>query len=428
MTTTDVDAPTAATDDDGPTRWVLASFSAGAGLVHVVMAPSHLATSAVEGGGFLVAAWLQLALAVALVVRPSRRVLVAAIAVNAGLVALWALSRIGGLPFGAHAHHPEAVSFVDGTCVAFELLLVGLLVLRLGWPGALRLRRGLAGGMLPVMVFAVASAAIASPEARDHSTHAHGDHPADGGEGSDGGDGHEHGGEGHRHGDDPGDPGDPGAFAAPFAGHDHDDPLPVELDPATQAALTAQLVPTARLVEEYPTLGVAEAEGADRAGPFLPGQGTHLVPPGFVGNPDGVMDPEDVLSPLLVFDGTGADAPLAGFLYYVPGEAEPEGFVGPNDHWHRHTHVCTIRRVDGSIDTPYGAGDDRVTEELCQGVGGELLPVTGWMVHAWTVPGYESDDGVFSPFNTKVTCPDGTFEQIPWFEVGDGDTFCRDTG
>jgi len=51
MTTTDVGTTAAVPGDDGPTRWVLASFSAGAGLVHLVMAPSHLATSAVEGGG-----------------------------------------------------------------------------------------------------------------------------------------------------------------------------------------------------------------------------------------------------------------------------------------------------------------------------------------------------------------------------------------
>jgi hypothetical protein len=416
MTTTDVDPPAAATDEDGPTRWVLASFSAGAGLVHAVMVPSHLATSAVEGAGFLVAAWLQLALAVALVARPTRRVLAAAVVVNAGLVALWSLSRTGGLPFGDHAHHAETVSFVDGTCVAFELLLVGLLALRLWRPGALRLRRGLASGMVPIVVFAVASAAIASPQARDHSTHAHGDHQ---------GGGHE---DAPAEPADTGGPGDPEDFAAPFGGHDHDDPPPVELDPATRARLTAQLILTARMVEEYPTIAAAEAKGANRTGPFLPGQGSHFMPPGFRGNPDGVMDPEDVLSPLLVFDGTGPDAPLAGFMYYYAGEAEPEGFVGPNDHWHRHTQVCTVFRPDGSIDTPFGAEDDRVTREMCDGVGGDLLQTTGWMVHVWAVPGYESEDGVFSSFNTKVTCPDGTFEQIPWFEVGDSDTFCRTPG
>ncbi|HEY8543438.1 MAG TPA: hypothetical protein VIL36_00255 [Acidimicrobiales bacterium] len=412
--------------DDGPTRWVLASFSAGAGLLHLVMAPSHLGTSAAEGAGFLVAAWLQLALAVALVVRPTRPVLVATVVVNAGLVAAWAVSRTAGLPFGAHADHPESVTLVDGTCVAFELLLVALVVLRLGRPAAVRVRRGLVGAVVPVAVFAVASAAIASPAARDHSSHAHGGHGAED-EAHD--DGAPAGGHGAHDPADAAAPGDPAAFASPFAGHDHDEtPPPVELDPATQAALTAQLLPLADLVAEYPTLGVAEAKGAHRTGPFLPGQGSHVMPPGYTVDTDGVIDPEDVRSPLLIFDGTDPDAPLAGFMFYSMSEEEPEGFVGPNDHWHQHSHVCTVMREDGSIDTPFGAEDARVTEEMCRGVGGELLPVTGWMVHVWAVPGYESADGLFSDFNTKVTCPDGTYEQVEWFEVGDRDTFCRDPG
>ena len=412
MTTTDVDPPA---PDDRPTLWVLASFSAGAGLVHVVMAPSHLDTSALEGAGFLVAAWLQLALAVALVARPTRGVLVAAIVVNAGLVGLWAVSRTGGLPFGAHAHHPETVSFVDGACVAFELLLVGLLALRMWRPEALRLRGGGGAAVVPVAVFVVASAAIASPQARDHSTEAHGDHGAAGDGEDDGEDDGDH--RAHRD-----DAGSGPATVSEGDGHEH--PPPVELDPATQAELTAQLLVTAQLVADYPTLGVAEAKGANRTGPFLPGQGTHAMPPGFVTNSDGDMDPADLLSPLLVFDGTGPDAPLAGFMYYAVGEAEPEGFVGPNDHWHRHTQVCMVTHPDGTVDTPFGAEDERVTEEMCRDQGGELLVTTGYMVHVWTVPGYGAEGGVFSELNDDVTCPDGTLDQIPWGEVGDRDSFC----
>jgi hypothetical protein len=423
--TTDIDP----TVQDRPTRWVLASFAAAAGLVHLVMAPSHLGASAVEGGGFLAAAWVQLALAVALVARPTRWVLGAAVAVSLGLVAVWALSRTGGLPFGAHAHHPEVVSFVDGSCVAFELVLAALAALQLVRPGSLRFRGGAFAAVVPLTVFAVASAAIASPQARDHSVHAHGDHGAD----SPAAEGHGTGGEhaGHHRGEDPagtetGDDagaGDESGLAELIAGHD--DPPPVELDAAAQTELATQLAVTAELVVEYPTLGEAEAKGANRTGPFLPGQGTHVMPPGFVLNTDGLMDPQDVRSPLLVFDGIDDDAPLAGFMYYVAGEEEPEGFVGDNDHWHFHTRVCMVERADGSIDTPFGAEDEDVTEEMCDAVGGDLLPTTGWMVHVWTVPGYTSDRGLFSAVNTAITCPDGSFRTIPWGEVGDRPSFCR---
>ena len=393
--------------DDRPNRWILASFSAAAGIVHVVMAPSHLGASNLEGGGFLVSAWLQLALAVALVARPSRWVLRSVVVVNAALVAVWALSRTAGLPFGAHADHPETVSFVDGSCVAFELLLVALAGLWLWQPERLRFKGGAFAVGVPLLVFAVASAAVAQPEARDHSAHSHGDHGA-----------------GHVH---EVDEVDDKGLSLLTNGHQHDTGT-VELDPATQAELTAQLVTTAELVQRYPTVAAAEAHGIHRAGPFTPGLGTHFVPEGFRPNADGVLDEADLLAPILIFDGSEPDAPIAGFMYYALGEEEPEGFAGPNDHWHRHTHICIVTNPDGTTDTPLGADDTSVTTAMCDELGGEMMPLTGYMVHVWTVPGYESERGVFSEINPRLTCPDGTYYQIPWSEVGTKDSFCRSAG
>jgi hypothetical protein len=37
------------------------------------------------------------------------------------------------------------------------------------------------------------------------------------------------------------------------------------------------------------------------------------------------------------------------------------------------------------------------------------MAVTGWMVHAWVVPGWESPRGVFSHENPDLRCADGTF-------------------
>src|SRR5215510_7841833 len=64
---------------------VLACLSAAAGIIHLVMAPSHFGESTVEGAGFLVAGWAQLALAVALIRAadaPRRPVPAATVAVN----------------------------------------------------------------------------------------------------------------------------------------------------------------------------------------------------------------------------------------------------------------------------------------------------------------------------------------------------------
>lgn len=400
-------------------RWILASFSAAAGIVHVVMAPSHMGASKLEGGGFLLSAWLQLALAVGIVARPSRWLLRAVVAVNLGLIGLWAFSRTSGLPFGAHADHPESISFVDGSCVAFEVLIVALAALWLLRPGAVRFKGGAFAVGVPLAAFAVASAAIASPQARDHSAHSHGGH---GEHGEVAGTAHVHG-EGGEH-SEPGEPADDKGLSLLENGHDHGTASIEKLDAATQAELTAQLVHTAELVERFPTVGVAEAQGARRTGPFTPGLGSHFLPPNFQVNDDGVMDDEDLLLPILIFDGAEPGSPIAGFMYYMMGPDEPEGFAGDDDFWHYHTNTCTITNPDGTVDTPYGADDTSITEEMCDQIDGEMLETTGYMVHVWTVPGYESERGVFGDINPKITCPDGTYHQIPWSEVGMRDSFC----
>jgi hypothetical protein len=61
---------------------------------------------------------------------------------------------------------------------------------------------------------------------------------------------------------------------------------------------------------------------------------------------------------------------------------------------------------------------------MCEAEGGSLMEFSGYMVHVWTVPGYESELGVFSDLNPKLTCPDGTYHRVPTAEIGDADTTC----
>ena len=174
-------------------------------------------------------------------------------------------------------------------------------------------------------------------------------------------------------------------------------------------ALSKQLAVTSSLVERYPTLGAAEAAGWNRAGPFSPGLGVHDMGPGYALNADGRMDPEDLLAPMLIFDGLTPDAKLAGFMYLAYGTTtEPEAFAGANDHWHYHEHVCIATAADGSISTPFGADLDGVTEGMSTEAGGSWLDDTGYMVHVWNVPGYESPDGMFDELNPAITCARGT--------------------
>jgi hypothetical protein len=215
------------------------------------------------------------------------------------------------------------------------------------------------------------------------------------------------------------------SFAALSNGHQHehgdDEPLTTE----ERVTLSRQLAATADLVERYPTIADAEAAGWTRSGPFSPGLGTHYSSPDYVLNSDGDMDPEDLAAPVLVYDGLEPDAALAGFMYTAYGtQEEPEGFAGPNDHWHYHESVCIVMREDGTIDTPFGADLEGVTEGMCTDVGGRWIENTGYMVHVWNVPGYESPDGMFTELNPAITCPDGTYERIEIADLGDKDTVC----
>src|SRR5918996_4077228 len=91
--------------DDRPTtgpvgRVVLAALLAGAAGTHFAMAPAHADEWLAEGLAFAATGWAQVVLAVAVVVRPTRRVLGLGIVVNLLVLAAYLLSRTAGLPLG----------------------------------------------------------------------------------------------------------------------------------------------------------------------------------------------------------------------------------------------------------------------------------------------------------------------------------------
>lgn len=412
-----------------PTLLLLAVLTACAGLVHLVMVPSHFDASTADGTGFLVAGWVQLVLAVALVARPRRAVVIATAVANAVLVGAWVVAHSVGLPYGAHQGAAETATFVSQATVALEgvalLLAVGLVFQpRLGLAHP---RRGLvAVACATVGVLALTSAAIASPSARGHG---HGDE-------AHGGDDHAHGaGAAHSH-----------EVAAPVGnekavddlgytelanGHQHE--LPEDfgepLDARTENLLRQQLSHAYQLQARYPTVADAEADGYRRAGPFAPGLGAHYGK-GFddIASGETVDGPEaapEVGAPMLIYDGIEPDSPIAGFMYLARSltDEPEEGFAGNDDVWHYHTDVCITTGPEG-IDAPLGA-DRSATQEECDALGGSLIDQTNYMVHVWSVPGYESRDGLFSDVNPALRCPDGTYFQIPLEEVGLATSTCR---
>ena len=395
-------------------RAMLAVLCGAAAAIHFAMAPAHAAAWRLEGIGFMIAGWIQVMLAVVLVVRPSRRWLGLAIVTNLAFIGVWGLSRSAGLPVGPSSGIKEAATSVDLTCVVIEALIVLVAVAVLVHP---RLGRGLGeagaivGSILPLAVVAVTIGVLVSPTASNH-THAEGAEAA--GLATDG----------HVHGDTTAAPTDDLGLASLTNGHQHAHAADVLLDPTTKAQLAAQLDKTRRLMDRFPTVAAAAAAGYHRAGPFSPGLGAHYMPPQISVNPSGVIDDAAVDGAYLIYDGIEPTSRLAGFMYLAYRQTEPEGFVGPNDHWHFHTNVCITVSPTGVIDTPLGADAEGITKELCDSYGGTLIDNTGYMIHVWTVPGYESSQGVFSDVNPAITCPDGTYHHIGLEEIGTKTTTC----
>jgi hypothetical protein len=198
-------------------------------------------------------------------------------------------------------------------------------------------------------------------------------------------------------------------------GQSHAPDVPIKsLPAATQALLRHQLALTLQVAAEYPTVAAAEKAGYGRAGPFVPGLGAHYVH--FDGrglySGNGPMTDNDILHPLaLIYDGTDPNSPIAGFMYYSFSAKAPEGFAGPNDHWHYHTNIC-LKMGKNGIDAPLGADRDS-TQAECQAVGGYILQKTSWMLHVWTIPAYTSPEGVFAHNSSAITCADGTYYTRP---------------
>jgi hypothetical protein len=416
-------APTAASksgtrfDLSAGARLLLASFSVGAGAIHLAMVPSHWGSSTVEGVSFAVVGWLQIAFAVAVMARPSRLLLQLGIALNAIAIGAWIVSRTAGLPYGAHSGVAEDAGFVDVTCVVLEgvlLLACAVWAFKPGL-GARFAKGGLAfAAIVAVSVLGLTTAALASPGARNHGHD-------DSGAGGVAADGHAH---GHGEGEPDATPVDDKGFSQLSNGqHAHMTTLH-ELDAGTQKKLDEQLNVTREVAKLTPTVAAAEKAGYKRVGPYLPGIGAHywkglganggLSGPSF--NPSGHMDDAALRNPLmLIFNGTKPNSEIAGFMYYSASPFEPDGFAGRNDTWHYHEKLCLKQLPDGGVDVPYGL-DHGATKAQCDKAGGFILPMSNYMVHVWSVPGYEMqarDGGIFGESHRKLACADGSYYTLP---------------
>ena len=178
------------------------------------------------------------------------------------------------------------------------------------------------------------------------------------------------------------------------------------LDQTTRALLAMQLTVARSTALRYPTVADAKKAGYILAGGFAPGSGAH-----YVRTSAAVFASDHVLNVnrpgSLIYEGTNPTSKIIGMMYIGGGTTPPDGFVGPNDHWHRHSAVC-VKYGPGGIEVPFPADAD-ITPKQCQDVHGQFMAITVWMVHAWVVPGWESPLGVFSHDNPNIRCADDTF-------------------
>jgi hypothetical protein len=180
------------------------------------------------------------------------------------------------------------------------------------------------------------------------------------------------------------------------------------LSPAARRLLANQLVVARQAALKYPTVADAARAGYILAGKFTPGAGAHYISMSdgasqYLGKAKG-LDPAHPLA--IIYDGTFPTSRVVGLMYGSFAPLPPEGFAGPNDHWHRHSNLC-ITFEKGKIGIPF-APDSSVTQAQCDALHGDFMRESLWMVHAWVVPGWDSPDGVFSHANVDLHCGDGT--------------------
>jgi len=381
--------------DDQPTvgrylRWLVAACSLTAAAIHFGFAPTHLSEDWAHGWFFLLTGWLGATFAVLIVVRPRRWLWICGLVLNLGIMSTWAVSRTAGLPFGPTALRKEVAGTPDILTTVLEGVVVVVALVALFAPRFME-RPVQSRRLVPAFtalaafaVFALGSISMTPAYAGAHAASGHthaGDAPAGAVAGW---------AAGTTPCEKSGPPASPGQVPTDAeGGHSHRGPaLQESIDHATQVTLTAQQEQARGVALRYPTVADAEKGGYSMSVVFVPCIGAHYTNIAYVGKFDPANPSE------LLYDGTNPDSKIVGLSYLVRNVGgPPEGFAGPNDRWHQHN-------INGGLCFGKGGevvGAEVMTQEECAAVGGSKHELTDiWMVHDWTVPGWECTWGAFA--------------------------------
>ena len=127
-----VAARPAVTHASRPVVLTAAALSLLAGWVHLAYVAPHMRAWWLYGLFFLAVGLGQGVLAALLIRWPQPWVALAGIAMNAGVVVMYVMTRSGGVPFGPHAGVVEKAKTIDLLTTASEVAIIVLLLLLLG--------------------------------------------------------------------------------------------------------------------------------------------------------------------------------------------------------------------------------------------------------------------------------------------------------
>jgi hypothetical protein len=391
--------------------WFLVALSLGAGIIHFAFTGTHFDEGFLQGLFFAVVGWAQVSWAAALIVRPTRRLLLLGAVGNGLVLVVWFVSRVWGVPIGPDAWTPEPVALADALSSGFEaaivLLSLGILLKPTLAQQSIRPTLGFGGVGASAVAIGVFSTMALSPSFA--SGHTHGDEAAHTHGSTAAAAGHSHGTgadadaagehvEGHTDVAIAADGTSPceqaGVANQGNSGHGHRGPVAYEeLTSAQRAEFLVQVQAADDVVAKYPTPADAEAAGWHAITPYVPCIAAHYLKQSAFGNGFDPGEPE-----ILLYDGTEPDSHIVGlsYLQFAGSDEPPEGFAGTNDPWHVHHQLCI---GSGSA----VLGDESTTPEDCESRGGRVVPLDNlWMTHMWNAPGYDSRWGLFSSENPSL--------------------------